>query len=230
MSADEVTVLVVDDQRLVREGVRLLLDLVDGARVVAEAADGREALAVIAASAPDVVLADARMPGMDGAALVTACRDRHPQLPVIVLTTFDDDDVVHAAVDAGAAGFLLKDVSPEVLVDAVLRVHRGEVVIDPRVARAALRRSGPTALGTAWASLTPTERVVAGHVADGLSNREIAVNMVLAEGTVKNHVSSLLRKLAARDRTALVLQLLRLDRPDAQPRPAAARSTGRAAT
>lgn len=205
----EVTVLVVDDQRLVREGVRLLLEIVDGASVVAEAADGREALSMIIAHAPDVVLADARMPGLDGLGLVAACREQHPELPVIVLTTFDDDDVVHGAIDAGAAGFLLKDVSPEVLVDAVLRAHRGEVVIDPRVARTALRRTGAAPVADVLGSLTRTERVVATHVAEGRSNREIAESMVLAEGTVKNHVSSLLRKLQARDRTALALQLNR---------------------
>lgn len=200
------SVLVVDDQRLLREGLRLLLETVDGVAVVAEAGDGLEALAMIDKYAPDVVLTDARMPGMDGIDLVAACRTRFPRLPVLVLTTFDDEDVVLGSLGAGAAGFLLKDVSPERLAEAVGAAQRGELVIDPRVARLAVQaRASPA--DDQLAVLTRTERVVAEHVASGSSNREIADAMVIAEGTVKNHVSSLLRKLGQRDRTALALLL-----------------------
>lgn len=214
-------VLIVDDQQLLRRGVRLLLETVsdrdhEGAvAVVGEAADGREALAVIARTGPDIVLTDARMPGMDGVALVAACREEFPDLPVIVLTTFDDEPLVRGALAAGAAGFLLKDSSPEALAEAIRAVAAGGLVIDPRVARLAVApdRRRNTAARTpqgetdALAVLTRAERVVATQVARGSTNAEIAAELVLAEGTVKNYVSALMRKLGARDRTALALGL-----------------------
>lgn len=199
-----IEVLLVDDHRLLRDGVRLLLETVDGINVIAEASDGHEALAMIDRHGPDLVLTDARMPGMDGIDLVAACRERHPRLPVLVLTTFDDEDVVHGALDAGAAGFLLKDVSPETLAEAITAVTRGEMVIDPRVARTALRPPS-RASADPLAALTRTERVVATHLSCGRTNREIADAMVIAEGTVKNHVSAVVRKLGQRDRTATAL-------------------------
>lgn len=201
-----IDVLLVDDQELMRRGLRLLLATVPDIEVVAEAADGAEALAMMRHHRPDVVLSDARMPGTDGIELVAAARQQFPRTPVVVLTTFDDDDVVHGCLDAGAAGFLLKDVSPEVLAAAVLAAHRGEMVIDPRVARTALVRTSATG-GDSLAGLTRAERLVAEQVALGRSNTEIAGSLVLAEGTVKNHVLSLLRKLGQRDRTALALLL-----------------------
>lgn len=201
----------------------MLLSTVDGIEIVGEAADGREALAVIARFTPDVVLADVRMPGMDGIELVARCAAEHPELPVLLLTTFDDEPVVTGALAAGAAGFLLKDTSTDALADAIRSVADGGMVIDPRVARIAMRRTGPERSlngggeGSGGASggegsgalavLTRTERLVAEQVAEGRSNSEIAAELVLAEGTVKNHVSSLLRKLEARDRTALALSL-----------------------
>lgn len=199
-----IRVLVVDDHQLLREGVKLLLETVEGITVAAEARDGRQALALIERCAPDVVVTDARMPGMDGIDLVAACRARHPHLPVLVLTTFDDQDVVHGALEAGAAGFLLKDVSPETLAEAITALTRGEMVIDPRVVRTAL---APPSRSSAdpLAALTRTERVVAAHLARGATNREIADAMVIAEGTVKNHVSAVVRKLGQRDRTATAL-------------------------
>lgn len=192
----------------------------DGLEIVGEAADGLEALAVIARHRPDVVLADVRMPGMDGIELVSRCAAEHPELPVLLLTTFDDEPVVTGALAAGAAGFLLKDTSTDTLAGAIRSVAGGGMVIDPRVARIAMRRSGRQE-GTAEGSdsgaepeggevltvLTRTERLVAELVADGRSNADIAAELVLAEGTVKNHVSSLLRKIGARDRTALALTL-----------------------
>ena len=204
-------VLVVDDQQLLRRGLVMLFGTVEGVDVVAQAAHGAEALAVLRAEEVDVVLADAKMPVMDGIELVRRCVREHPGLPVLVLTTFDEPDVVRGAVAAGAAGFLLKDTSIEALAEAVRAVAAGGLVIDPRVARLALAPSrderdegdGPPAL----ALLTPTEREVAALVAEGLSNRAIAARMVLAEGTVKNHVSALLRKLRAADRTVLALTL-----------------------
>ncbi len=203
-------VMVVDDQHLVRRGLALLLDTVDGVEVVAEAGGGAEAVALLARDLPDVVLTDARMPGMSGAELVAHCARAHPGLPVIVLTTFDDDDLVLGALDAGASGFLLKDTSPERLADAIAAASRGEMVLDPRVTRLALHRTASATGERAddrLAVLTRTELVVARHVSRGLSNAAIAAELVLAEGTVKNHVSALLRKLDQPDRTNLALTL-----------------------
>jgi len=201
-------VVVVDDHELLRRGLRLVLETIDDLAVVGEAADGREALAVIAARAPDVVITDARMPGLDGLGLVRACAGAHPGLPLLVLTTFEDAALVRALVDAGAAGYLLKDIAPDRLAESVRAVAEGGLVLDPRIARHA-RSPGPAgdAAPAPLAILTRSERAVAGGVARGRTNGEIAASLHLAEGTVKNHVSALLRKLEARDRTALALQL-----------------------
>lgn len=203
-------VLVVDDQQLLRRGLIMLFGTVEGVDVVAQAAHGDEALAVLRAKRIDVVLADAKMPVMDGIELVRQCARSHPGLPVLVLTTFDEPDIVRGAIAAGAAGFLLKDTSVESLAEAVRAVADGGLVIDPRVARLAFTTSGSRTAGDespVLAVLTPTERKVASLVAEGLTNQAIAARMVLAEGTVKNHVSTLLHKLQTPDRTALALTL-----------------------
>lgn len=203
-------VLVVDDQQLLRRGLIMLFGTVEGVDVVAQAAHGDEALAVLRAKRIDVVLADAKMPVMDGIELVRQCARSHPGLPVLVLTTFDEPDIVRGAIAAGAAGFLLKDTSIESLAEAVRAVAAGGLVIDPRVARLAFTTDGSRTAGDespVLAVLTPTERKVASLVAEGLTNQAIAARMVLAEGTVKNHVSTLLHKLQAPDRTALALTL-----------------------
>lgn len=204
--------VLVDDQQLLRRGLSMLLSTAEGLDIVGEAADGREALAVIARHDPDVVLADVRMPGMDGIELVARCRIDHPGLPVLLLTTFDDEPVVQGSLAAGAAGFLLKDTSTDALAEAIRSVAAGGMVIDPRVARIAMRRNAEgEATGSAnddpLAVLTRAERLVAEQVAEGRTNAEIAGTLVLAEGTVKNHVSALLRKIGARDRTGLALVL-----------------------
>ena len=213
-----IRVLVVDDQQLLRRGLVMLFGTVDDVDVVAQAAHGAEALAVLRAEEVDVVLADAKMPVMDGIELVRRCAREHPDLPVLVLTTFDEPDVVQGAVAAGAAGFLLKDTSIESLAEAVRAVVAGGLVIDPRVARLALAAPGdedgePSVL----AVLTPTEREVAALVAEGLTNQAIAERMMLAEGTVKNHVSALLRKLQAPDRTVLALTLYKALHSESRP-------------
>ncbi|GAB2541989.1 response regulator [Brachybacterium huguangmaarense] len=205
-------VLLVDDQQLLRRGLAMLLSTADGIEVVGQAASGDEALAVLARGLPDVLLADIRMPGMDGIELAAACRERWPDLPVLMLTTFDDEGVVRGALAAGAAGFLLKDTSTDALADAIRAVAAGGMVIDPRVARIAMsreRNGDAAAREDPLAVLTRTERLVARHVARGATNAEIADALVLAEGTVKNHVSALLRKLGQRDRTGLALALHR---------------------
>ncbi len=208
---DPVRVIVVDDQQLLRRGLTMLLGTVDGVEVVGQAGDGQEALKLIAAIESDVVLTDARMPGMDGLQLLAACREKHPGLPVVLLTTFDDQDLVQAAVHGGASGFLLKDSSVENVGEAIRQAVAGGMVIDPRVARSAfvVSSSGPGPLD----SLSPSELQVAELVATGASNAEIATALCLAEGTVKNYVSALLRKLDQRDRTRLALLLARLIEP-----------------
>lgn len=198
-------VLLVEDQQLIRRGLAMLLSTVDGFDVTDQAEDGHAAVAILSETKVDVVLTDARMPGMDGVELTSHCAREHPGLPVLVLTTFDEDALVQAALTAGASGFLLKDTSVEGLTAAMNAVIDGGMVIDPRVARAAMQSKG--AADEPLAILTRSERVVAELVARGLTNSEIAATLVLAEGTVKNHVSALLRKLGARDRTSLALTL-----------------------
>lgn len=201
-----IRVLIVDDQELLRRGLRMILETDDTIEVVGEAENGMRALALIPEVTPDAVLADARMPVLDGLGLVKRCATDHPDLPVLVLTTFDDARLVRELLDAGAAGFLLKDVSTDTLTDAIRQVIAGGLVLDPRVARSAL---SPTAASRAHAELTEAEHAVARLVALGLPNAEIAARLHLAHGTVKNTVSSLLRKLGQPDRTALALQLVR---------------------
>jgi len=201
-----IRVLIVDDQEILRRGLRMLLELEDGIDVVGEAEDGRRALAVVPEVSPDVVLVDARMPVLDGLGFTERCAARHPEIRILVLTTFEDPALVRPILDAGASGFLLKDVSTSGLGDAIRRVTEGGLVIDPRVARAALdaRRTAGELAG-----LTDTECAVAGLVAEGRTNAQIAERLHLARGTVKNVVSALLRKLDVSDRTALALRLSR---------------------
>lgn len=201
-----VRVVVVDDQELLRRGLRMILETDPDIVVVGEAENGERALALLPELAPDLVLADARMPLLDGLGLVERLAVSHPGLPVLVLTTFDDARLVRQLLDAGAAGFLLKDISAEALTDAIRHVLAGGLVLDPRVARAALSSSP---LRDAGPALTEAERAVAALVARGLPNAEIAARLHLAHGTVKNTVSALLRKLGEPDRTALALRFAR---------------------
>ncbi|GAA3588089.1 response regulator transcription factor [Klugiella xanthotipulae] len=201
-----IRVIIVDDQELLRRGLRMILETDPVIDVVGEAENGMRALALIPHLAPDVVLADARMPVLDGLGLVQQCTVSHPGLPVLVLTTFDDARLVHQLLNAGAAGFLLKDISTEALTDAIRQVLAGGLVLDPRVARAALSFGSSADRQPA---LTDAEQAVADLVARGLPNAEIATRLHLAHGTVKNTVSALLRKLDEPDRTALALRLAR---------------------
>ncbi len=210
--AEPIAVLVVDDQALFREGVVTLLSAHEGVRVVGEAADGREALAQVARLAPAVVLMDLRMPGMGGVEATRKIAERHPEVRVIVLTTFDDDDEVFEALRAGAAGYLLKDVSSEKLAEAVRVAARGETFLQPSIASKVLaelkRHPGRPGRGgqELLEPLTEREIDVLRQLARGASNREIAERVYLAEGTVKNYVSSILGKLGVTDRTAAALK------------------------
>lgn len=193
-----IRVLIVDDQQLLRRGLKLLLAQSPEIQVVTTCASAAETLVSLHNSEVDVVLADAVMPGMDGPELVEQCRTLWPSLPVIILTTFDDATIVRRSIKAGAAGFLLKDVSPTTLAEAITAAYDGHPYVDPRVAHL-------LTLPSRFAGLTPTEKTVAELVGQGLSNREIAAELHLAEGTVKNHISALLRKTQVPDRTRLAL-------------------------
>ena len=193
-----IRVLIVDDQQLLRRGLKLLLAQSPEIQVVNTCASAAETLVSLHNIEVDVVLADAVMPGMDGPELVEQCRTLWPSLPVIILTTFDDATIVRRSIRAGAAGFLLKDVSPTTLAEAITAAYDGHPYVDPRVAHL-------LALPSRFAGLTPAEKTVAELVGQGLSNREIAAELHLAEGTVKNHISALLRKTQVPDRTRLAL-------------------------
>lgn len=203
-------VLIADDQSMVRHGFRMILDAEQDLEVVAEAADGEQAVAACARFAPHVVLMDIRMPAMDGleATRRVLAGDEPPR--VIILTTFDIDEYVFESLCAGASGFLLKNSSPEQLVQAVRLVAQGEALLDPGVTRRIIerfsewgsRQADPPA---ALAELTPREREVLELMAQGLSNGEIAERLVVAPGTVKTHVARVLSKLGLRDRIQAVV-------------------------
>lgn len=207
-------VVLVDDQTLVRQGIRGLLGLSEEIEVVGEGADGDEALALVEAHAPDVLLLDLRMPRRDGIATLEALRAAGSDVPVLVLTTFDDDDLVLRALRAGARGYLLKDVTLDQLVGAIRVLAAGGTLLQPaltdRVLRAALDGPGEVEGFANPEPLTGRELDVLRLVAAGYSNREIASALSLAPGTVKNHMSSVLLKLGVRDRTRAVLRALDL--------------------
>jgi DNA-binding NarL/FixJ family response regulator len=199
-------VVIADDQTLVRGGFRLILGSA-GIPVVAEAADGREAVAAVLKYRPDVVLMDIRMPEMDGLEAtrrILAAPGAH-QVRIIILTTFDLDQYVYAALTAGASGFLLKDVSPEHLIAAVRLVRRGDALLAPSITRRLVERFAPRPTGADLSALTPRELEVLGLIARGLSNAELATALTLSEATVKTHVARILGKLGLRDRVQAVV-------------------------
>ena len=200
-------VVLADDQALVRAGFRLILERA-GIAVVGEAGDGAEAVEVTRATSPDLVLMDVRMPGLDGIEATRLVTASHLDVRVLVLTTFDLDEYVHAAVRAGASGFLLKDVRPDDLVHAVHTVARGDAMLAPAVTRRLLERFGatrPTEASAVWEQVTERETEVARLMARGLSNGEIAARLFLSEATVKTYVSRLFTKLDVRDRVQVAV-------------------------
>jgi two-component system response regulator DegU len=209
MRDSTIRILICEDQTLLRDSLRTVLDLEPGLRVVGEAADGIAAITQAAVLRPDVVLMDIKMPHLDGVQATAAIATRQPDARIIILTTFDHDEYVFEAVEAGAMGYLLKDVPAADLVATIRRVHGGERFIQPETAARVLRtydRRGH--LGPATASTIPDldqlsdrEMDVLHLLARGASNREIADDLVLAEGTVKNYVSTILAKLHAANRT-----------------------------
>ena len=214
MSSAPIRVLLVDDQTLVRQGVRSLLALADGIEVVAEASDGKQAVEVIPQLNPDVVLMDMRMPVMSGLEALQALARLGQLPPTIILTTFDDDQWVLAGIKAGAKGYLLKDVSLEQLVDAIQTVAAGGSLMQPAMTQRLL--SGLEHMRNDFVSLdrpdplTERETEILRLMAGGFSNKEIANSLGVAEGTIKNHVSNILSKLGVRDRTRAVLKAFEL--------------------
>ena len=210
-----IRVVLVDDQMLVRQGIRGLLELLPDIEVVGEANDGEEALEKVPELKPDVLLLDVRMPRLNGISVLEALRDADALPPTLVLTTFDDGDAAIAAIKAGAKGLMLKDVSLEDLAEAIRALADNRTAFQPAMTEslmAAIRRSpipsSPDEDHHAPETLTVREREVLHLICAGYSNNEIADLLALAEGTVKNHVSNLLLKLNARDRTRAALKAL----------------------
>jgi DNA-binding NarL/FixJ family response regulator len=201
-----IRVVVVDDHWVVRQGLRLFLDQQDGMRVVGEAAGGEEALAVVDALRPDVVLMDLLMPGIDGVETTRRIKQRLPRVEVVVLTTVVDGEAVVGAIGAGATGYLLKDARGDALVTAVRAAAEGRVELSPEAARRLATAIRPR---RAAEPLTVRERAVLGLVAEGLANKEIGLRLGIAEKTVKAHVTRVLDKLGVQSRTQAALVAVR---------------------
>jgi DNA-binding NarL/FixJ family response regulator len=217
-----IKVLIADDQALVRSGFRMILESRDDLEVVGEAGDGEQAIRLAGQTRPDVVLMDVRMPGLDGVAATARLTASDDPPKVIILTTYDLEEPLYAALRAGASGFLLKDVRPADLVEAIRVVAGGEALLAPTATRKLLDRFlvtdvTPAAPSGSLDRLTEREREVLGLLARGASNAEIAARLVVTEATVKTHVSAILRKLDVRDRVQAVV--LAYDLGLVRPRP-----------
>lgn len=206
-----IRVVLADDQATIRDALAMMLDLFDDIDVVGAGADGAELVALTREHRPDVVLTDLRMPALDGAAATARILAEQPDLPVVVLTTFDDDESIFAALDAGARGYLTKDAGRAEIAAAIRAAAAGQSVLDPavqtRLVRAAVQRGSttpPTQSTAAAADLTAREREVLGLIAGGLTNREIASRLFIGESTVKTHINNLFAKASLRDRAAAV--------------------------
>ena len=207
-----IRVVLVDDQTLVRKGVRSLLELADDIEVVGEAGDGASAIELVPELSPDALLLDMRMPGKSGIDVLNELTARDTLPPTIILTTFDDDDLVLAGIRAGARGYLLKDVALEELLSAVRTVAKGGTLVKPAITERLM--NGLKQMRTEFSSLpqpdplTDRETEILRLMAGGYSNKEIANALNVAEGTIKNHVSNILSKFGVRDRTRAVLKAL----------------------
>jgi DNA-binding NarL/FixJ family response regulator len=207
-----IRLLLVDDQRLMRDGLRILLELESDFDVVGEAEDGLQALESYQQLSPDVVLMDIQMPVMDGVEATRHLRESDPNAKVIILTTFDDNEYVFEGLRAGALGYLLKDVSGDELADAIRKVAAGGSMIEPSVARKVVAEFARLAPATAEAveeliePLSAREIEILKLVSQGLTNKEIAAKLYLAEGTVKNYITSILQKIDVRDRTQAAIR------------------------
>lgn len=211
--SEHVRVLIADDHEVVRRGLRTFLEVQDDIVIVGEAADGAAVVAQAEELAPDVILLDLKMPGVDGVEALRMLRSRGSQAKVLVVTSYADLSAVVPAVQAGAAGYVYKDIDPTALASAIRSVHAGHVLLHPDVAAALLAVDGESGRGGGAAdrlgALTPRERDVLAEIARGRSNREIARALVLSEKTVKTHVSNILMKLDLADRTQAALFAVR---------------------
>lgn len=210
----KIRVMLAEDQNLVRQGICSLLELSDSIEVVGQVEDGSEVLAGIAKHKPDVLLLDIRMPKMTGIEALHAMNESDVAVPSIILTTFDDNRLVLEGLEAGAKGFLLKDVSLDSLVNAIEKVHQGETLVQPAITERILKGLSSIAVDDAQTQvadeLSPKELEVLRLMAGGYSNKEISLAIHKSEGTVKNQVSSILDKLDVRDRTQAVLKAINL--------------------
>jgi DNA-binding NarL/FixJ family response regulator len=204
-----ITVLIADDHPVVRQGLQVLLSVQDDIEVVGEAADGGQALAMAAELDPDVILLDLKLPVRDGVAVLRELRGGGLKARALVLTSAADSDLVRLAVQAGAAGFLYKDVDPDAFVRALRSVHDGHTLLAPEAAGSLLRSGAAASAVQGIGALTGREREVLAQIADGRSNREIARLLRVSEKTVKTHVSSVLAKLGVADRTQAALLAVR---------------------
>lgn len=200
-------ILIVDDHQIVRRGLRMTLDAEPDMQVVAEAADGSEVLDLLRQHAPDVVLMDLQMPGMDGVRALGQVRPEFPNLPILILTSFSDDAHIFAALRAGASGFLLKEMGGDELTEAIRGAAQGRPQLHPDVARKLMARAPLPE--DPFETLTEREREVLKLIGRGMSNKEIALALVLTEMTVKGYVSDLLAKLGVGDRTQAALMAVR---------------------
>jgi DNA-binding NarL/FixJ family response regulator len=206
--AQTIRILVVDDQTLVRQGLATLLSIESDFEIVGQSADGTQAFLHVEQLKPDVVLMDLRMPICDGITAAARIREKYPLVKILALTTFDDDELIFEAIEAGASGYLLKDTPREQVAAAVRAVHQGNMYLGPTIAPrivSQMHRAPVKAAesGSHW--LTSREREVLKLIGEGRSNKEIAKQLAITEGTVKNHVSSVLTAIGARDRTQAAL-------------------------
>jgi NarL family two-component system response regulator LiaR len=214
---EQIKVLIVDDHQVVRQGLRTFLELQEDMEVVGEARGGAEAVEMVNQLSPDVVLMDLVMPDMDGVTATRHIKALAKNIKVIALTSFTEDDKVFPAIQAGASGYLLKDVTPEELVEAIRAARRGEARLHPDIVRKLMEQvthQSPAKETDAIATLTPREREVIRLVGQGKSNREIAGALVISEKTAKAHVSNILGKLGLQDRTQLAIHAIRNDLAD----------------
>lgn len=202
-------VIIVDDQVLMRQGLTMMLSRAEDIEVVAQGSDGLEAVELCDRHRPDVLLMDIRMPRMNGVEATKVIKEKHPEIQVLILTTFNEDNFIFGSLKNGASGYLLKDATPEEILTGIRTVHSGGSLMNPNVAAKVVqklnRETMPNAVDERVETLTEREKDICHHLAQGLNNREIGEVLFISEGTVKNNITKILDKLTLRDRTQLAL-------------------------